>query len=80
MFHVKHLKENVYEQENRFMWKRKMESVSKRIYRAEMFHVKYLRENAPEKENGLRISTNRKYWWEEKLFHVKHLRKDAEVS
>ena len=41
--------------------KRKMESVSKRIYRAEMFHVKYLRENVPEKENGLRISTNRKY-------------------
>lgn len=46
--------------------KRKMESVSKRIYRAEMFHVKHLRENAHEQENGLRISTNRKYLWEEK--------------
>ena len=56
-----------------------MESVSKRIYRAEMFHVKHLRENAHEKENGLRISTKRKHWWEEKLFHVKHLRKDTEV-
>ena len=46
--------------------KRKMESVSKRIfskriYRAETFHVKHLRENAHEQENGLRISTNRKY-------------------
>lgn len=41
--------------------KRKMESVSKRIYRAEMFHVKHLRENAHEQEKGLRISTNRKY-------------------
>ena len=40
--------------------KRKMESVSKRIYRAEMFHVKHLRENAHEKENGLRISTKQK--------------------
>ena len=37
--------------------KQKMESVSKRIYRAEMFHVKHLRENAHEQENGLRIST-----------------------